>query len=40
VLHIDDLIQPRAEKITRSRVSFYFGRMVPFDAATESRLPI
>jgi hypothetical protein len=37
VPHIDDLIQPRAEQITRSLVSCCFGRIAPSNAATESR---
>jgi hypothetical protein len=35
VFHIDDLVQPRAEQITRSCTCF-FGRIAPSDAATES----
>jgi hypothetical protein len=37
VPHVDDLVQPRAEQITRScRLSCFFGRIAPSAAATES----
>src|SRR6516225_2280163 len=39
VLHVDDLIQPRAEQITRSVVSCFFGRIAPLRYGDRITLP-
>ena len=40
VLHVDDLLEPRSERIARSQISCFFGCIAPSDAATETRRPI
>jgi hypothetical protein len=40
VAHIDDRVQSRAQEIGLSAVLSAFGRIVPSDATTESRLAI